>query len=56
MFMRPTDAMGGYTQVINMPIPNDALLTDKLIIGIFNYDFPDKNTTKQYNLRIETLN
>jgi len=38
--MQPIDAIGGYTQLINMPIPISAYNTDKLYIGLFDFDKP----------------
>jgi len=46
MHMRPTDSIGGYTQFINLPIPTSAILTDKIYIGLFNYDLPSKISAK----------
>lgn len=46
MYMRPIDAIGGSSQVINLPIPVSSIITGKLYIGLFNFDLPDKIALK----------
>lgn len=44
--MQPIDAIGGFTQVVNLPIPTAAYAADKIYLGFFDFDKPERNTSK----------